>query len=201
MAGLVAQPAYAPLRTLRDVEELERVPLDERVFSWNLNDWIARGCALDPDKPAIQYIADGDPAGTPVTMRYRELKARAKLALFSECDRLSVSLPVICTVIEQLRAKGFWPIVSARLLPVLPFALVNFAAGTARVPFRTFVAASVFGGLPSAILFATLGAGLGASVSARSIGRAAESPMIWGPLAILSILAILPMVLRRRRAG
>src|SRR5262245_51561749 len=35
--------AYAPLRTLRDVEELERVPLDERIFSWDLNDWIARG--------------------------------------------------------------------------------------------------------------------------------------------------------------
>ena len=55
--------AYAPLRTLRDVEELERVPLDERIFSWDLNDWIARGCALDPDKVAIRYIADGDPDG------------------------------------------------------------------------------------------------------------------------------------------
>ena len=37
------------------------MPLDERIFSWNLNDWIARGCALDPDKIAIRYIADGDP--------------------------------------------------------------------------------------------------------------------------------------------
>ena len=35
------QMSYAPLRTLQDVEELERVPLDQRVFSWNLNDWIA----------------------------------------------------------------------------------------------------------------------------------------------------------------
>ena len=55
------QGRYTPLRTLRDVEELERVPLDERIFSWNLNDWIARGCARDPDKVAIRYIADGDP--------------------------------------------------------------------------------------------------------------------------------------------
>jgi hypothetical protein len=38
------QDDYAPLRTLRDVEELERVPLDQRNFSWNLNDWIAQGC-------------------------------------------------------------------------------------------------------------------------------------------------------------
>ena len=24
------------------------MPLEQRIFSWNLNDWIARGCALDP---------------------------------------------------------------------------------------------------------------------------------------------------------
>ena len=55
------QSTYSPLRTLRDVEELERVPLEQRIFSWNLNDWIARGCARDPDKVAIRYVADGDP--------------------------------------------------------------------------------------------------------------------------------------------
>src|SRR5215470_4202358 len=74
------EPRYAPLRSLRDVEELERVPLDERIFSWNLNDWIARGCALDPDKPAVQYIADGDPTAAPVTLSYRVLKARSNRA-------------------------------------------------------------------------------------------------------------------------
>jgi fatty-acyl-CoA synthase len=71
---------YAPLRTLRDVEELERVPLDERLFSWNLNDWIARGCALDPAKIAIRYVADGDPDGEAVAISYRELQARSNQA-------------------------------------------------------------------------------------------------------------------------
>jgi fatty-acyl-CoA synthase len=74
------QIAYAPLRTLRDVEELERVPLEERIFSWNLNDWIARGCALDPDKIAIRYIADGDPDSVPLCIRYGELQSRATQA-------------------------------------------------------------------------------------------------------------------------
>ena len=46
---------YSPLRTLRDVEELERVALAQHVFSWNLNDWIAQGCALDPEKIAIRF--------------------------------------------------------------------------------------------------------------------------------------------------
>src|SRR5262245_4921965 len=71
---------YAPLRTLRDIEELERVPLEERIFSWNLNDWIARGCALAPDKAAIRYIADGDPDSAAVAVSYRELHARANQA-------------------------------------------------------------------------------------------------------------------------
>jgi fatty-acyl-CoA synthase len=74
------QVNYAPLRTLRDIEELERVPLDERIFSWNLNDWIARGCALDPDKIAIRYIADGDPGGEALAISYRELQKRANQA-------------------------------------------------------------------------------------------------------------------------
>src|SRR5262245_50949649 len=74
--GRPMQPTYPPLRTLRDVEELERVPLEQRIFSWNLNDWIARGCARDPDKIAIHYIADGDPAGAAVAVSYRELQAR-----------------------------------------------------------------------------------------------------------------------------
>ena len=67
---------YMPLRTLQDVEALERVPLDERIFSWNLNDWIARGCARDPDKIAIRYVADGDPDREPVAISY----ARAAVA-------------------------------------------------------------------------------------------------------------------------
>ena len=72
------QPNYAPLRTLQDIEELERVPLEQRIFSWNLNDWIARGCALDPGKIAIRYIADGDPDGEAVAISYRRAAKRER---------------------------------------------------------------------------------------------------------------------------
>jgi fatty-acyl-CoA synthase len=71
---------YAPLRTLRDVEELERVPLDQRIFSWNLNDWLAQGCARDPAKIAIRYITDGNPDSTPTTLTYGELAKRGRQA-------------------------------------------------------------------------------------------------------------------------
>ncbi|HEY2137626.1 MAG TPA: AMP-binding protein, partial [Xanthobacteraceae bacterium] len=68
---------YAPLRTLRDVEELERIPLGQRIFSWNLNDWLARGCARDPDKIAIAYVADGNPDSVAACLSYRELQQQA----------------------------------------------------------------------------------------------------------------------------
>jgi fatty-acyl-CoA synthase len=71
---------HAPLRTLRDIEELERVPLAQRIPSWNLNDWIAHGCGLSPDKIAIRYVADGDPDSDAVCLRYRELAARSRQA-------------------------------------------------------------------------------------------------------------------------
>jgi fatty-acyl-CoA synthase len=71
---------YSPLRTSRDVEDLERAPLAQHVFSWNLNDWIAQGCARDPEKIAIRFIADGNPDSDPVCLRYRELRAQSRQA-------------------------------------------------------------------------------------------------------------------------
>jgi fatty-acyl-CoA synthase len=73
----VAEIYDTPMRTLRDVEEIERVPLDERIFSWNANDWIVRGCDREPDKIALTYIADGSPESPQVRLSYRELKQRA----------------------------------------------------------------------------------------------------------------------------
>ncbi|MPZ56187.1 MAG: acyl-CoA synthetase [Rhizobiales bacterium] len=67
----------SPMRDLRDVEALERVPLKDRIFSWNANDWVRRGCDRDPDKIALSYIADGDPDSAAVRLSYRDLKQRS----------------------------------------------------------------------------------------------------------------------------
>ena len=41
---------FSPLRNLRDIEDLERVPLEQRLLSWDANDWIRRGLDLAPQK-------------------------------------------------------------------------------------------------------------------------------------------------------
>src|SRR5215471_2097023 len=67
---------FAPLRSIADVEALERVPLGERIPSWDANDWIRQGLDRAPDKVAIQYVADGRPDTPPLAWTYRELKER-----------------------------------------------------------------------------------------------------------------------------
>ncbi len=53
--------SHLPLRNLRDVEEFERFPLETYVWSWNVNEWIRRGCDLDPDKVAVYFQEEMDP--------------------------------------------------------------------------------------------------------------------------------------------
>ena len=68
---------FAPIRDLRDIEALERMPLEERIPSWDANDLIARGCALAPDKVALYFLEDADPDAEPARILYRELRRRS----------------------------------------------------------------------------------------------------------------------------
>src|SRR4051794_7917092 len=73
---MAAAAQFAPLRSIADVEALERVPLTERIPSWDANDWIRGGLDLAPNKIAIQYVADGRPETPPVAWTYGELRSR-----------------------------------------------------------------------------------------------------------------------------
>lgn len=65
---------FAPLRNLRDIEDLEAVPLEQRLLSWDVNDWIRRGLDLAPHKVAIRYIEDGNPDSPAISVTYEDLK-------------------------------------------------------------------------------------------------------------------------------
>ena len=68
---------FSPLRNLSDVENLERVPLEQRLLSWDANDWLRRGLDLAPEKVAIRYVADANPDSPAIDVTYDELKGRA----------------------------------------------------------------------------------------------------------------------------
>ncbi|HVA13731.1 MAG TPA: acyl-CoA synthetase [Stellaceae bacterium] len=65
---------YPPLRDLHDVEAIERVPLEQQIFSWDVSDWVRRGLERDPAKVALDYFETADPASEPQHITYATLR-------------------------------------------------------------------------------------------------------------------------------
>lgn len=105
----------------------------------------------------------------------------------------------LADVVQTLSRRSFWPVLTARLLPIMPFALVNVASGLARVAVAPYLAATLIGGLPSSLIYARLGSAADGALRAPSLLEAARSPSVWGPILALSALSTLPLLLSRSR--
>jgi len=105
----------------------------------------------------------------------------------------------ISKIEEGVRRDAFSYILTLRLIPVMPFWLVNLAAGFVDIPLRTFLSATVLGILPGSLVYAGLGSGLGevfASGQEPNL-RVIFEPHVLLPLVGLGLLSLLPVVLRR----
>ena len=100
--------------------------------------------------------------------------------------------------LDRLQSDGsFLTLVRMRLVPVMPFSAVNYGAGLAHAPVRSYLASTVVGQLPSTVLYsffadqlvrrAGAGAGVGSSLLAIS--------------GLLLVLSALPWLARRRRSA
>lgn len=108
--------------------------------------------------------------------------------------------PRLQRVIHGFGRSAFSYILTLRFIPLVPFALVNVAAGLAAAPLRAFVLATLAGGVPTALIYAGLGSGLGASLgSEQSLHAALQSPRLLLPLAGLFVLACAPTLVKRLR--
>jgi uncharacterized membrane protein YdjX (TVP38/TMEM64 family) len=61
---------------------------------------------------------------------------------------------------DWIAARGFLAVLYARILPAMPYSLVNYAAGLTRVPLAVFVGATAIGCAPRAFAYAALGGSL-----------------------------------------
>jgi fatty-acyl-CoA synthase len=61
------------IRNLADIEEIEKVPLDERVKERSTYEVIENGAQINPDGVAISFLHDGDSYEAPVRITYGEL--------------------------------------------------------------------------------------------------------------------------------
>lgn len=106
-------------------------------------------------------------------------------------------------LVDGFEKAPFRYLLTLRLVPLSPFGLVNVAAGCARTPFRAYVAATVVGAVPYAVIYSYLGSGLGqAFLGGRGLGaNVLLRPEIAWPLVALAGLALLSGRLRRREAA
>ena len=92
-----------------------------------------------------------------------------------------------------------------RLMPAIPFALVNLLAGVVRMKLGPYVLATVVGITPSTLIYTWTGQGLHAlfKQSGAVDLHALVRPQVYGPLAALAVLASVPLawrVLQARRS-
>jgi uncharacterized membrane protein YdjX (TVP38/TMEM64 family) len=109
--------------------------------------------------------------------------------------------PLLGRVREELRRGGFWYLLSLRLLPVVPFWLVNLAPALAGMALSPYAAATFLGIIPATVVYAGIGAGLGQVFEAggRPDLSVVFSPGILLPLLGLAALSLLGAWWRRRQ--
>ena len=109
---------YPNFATDDDVRAFEQVPYSDRVAATSTYDAIRLAATRYPDAPALQFLANADPADTPVVITYRDFIAR------------------ITQAANMFHALGVGPKdVVSFLLPLLPEAFITLfgaeAAGIA----------------------------------------------------------------------
>jgi len=104
---------------------------------------------------------------------------------------------------EELRRNGFSYLLSLRLIPVVPFWLLNLAAALCGMKLRQFTIATLIGIIPTTFITAWVGAGIGgvlAKGDKPDISVLFSWPVL-GPLLALAVLSILPVIWRKWRTG
>jgi len=153
---------------------------------------VPAGFLFGPVLGAIIVVAAATSGGVVVVLAARYILTdalRAKAA------------PAIRKLEAGFHENAFAYLLALRLMPVLPFFLVTLGVAFLGVKMRTFVAATVIGLVPIASVYATLGAGIGDAleVGAHDPLAAAREPTVIGGLLGLAALALLPVILKRRR--
>jgi fatty-acyl-CoA synthase len=114
-------PAYAPLRTLADIEAIESVPLAQRILRWDFALSLLEGCRKAPAKPAIHVTDRGNVAGKLITWCYSDLERHAcQVANLLRASGLAASdaVAVIAPAVPGLYAAMLGAFIAARPFPV-----------------------------------------------------------------------------------
>jgi uncharacterized membrane protein YdjX (TVP38/TMEM64 family) len=108
---------------------------------------------------------------------------------------------------RDIRENALSSMLVMRLVPAIPFCLVNIAAACVGIPLRTYVVATTVGIIPSTFVYSSFGAGLGHVFDRGGTldMRLLLEPQIFLPLIGLTVLSLVPIAVQawrlRRRAA
>lgn len=94
---------------------------------------------------------------------------------------------------EGFTQNAFSYLLTLRLIPLVPFFVVNLVSGLTRVNVGTYVAATAIGIIPGSFVYAYAGRQLGTLNSLKEI----MSPNVIGAFVLLGLLALVPIVYKR----
>lgn len=109
---------------------------------------------------------------------------------------------LVARIRPGLERDGFSYLVALRLLPLLPFWLVNLAPALVGMKLRTFALATGLGIIPGSFVFASVGAGIGGVLAEgqRPDLSIILRPSVLIPLLGLALLALAPVARRHWKA-
>ncbi|HEY0051810.1 MAG TPA: TVP38/TMEM64 family protein [Caulobacteraceae bacterium] len=101
---------------------------------------------------------------------------------------------------DGLDRNAFSYLLTLRLIPVVPYVLINVVSGIAAVPMRAYVLATFLGILPATFIYSAIGAGLGEVLARGETPNLSvlTEPHILLPLLGLAFLSLaLPPIVKR----
>lgn len=110
--------------------------------------------------------------------------------------------PWLHKVEEGFQENAFSYLLAMRLVPAMPFFVVNLIPAFLGVPLRTFVVATFIGIIPGGFVYTSVGAGLGSAIESVEDFTIWEilTPQVVTAMLGLVALALLPVVVRGWRA-
>jgi len=154
-------------------------------------------CALFPGPllAGASGLLFGTALGTPVAICAATLGAVlafsiSRFVAHDAVDRLAGKR--LAPLQEWIERRGFWAVLYARIVPGVPYSLVNYAAGATKVALPAFAAATAIGSAPRAFAYTALGGSLDDLTSPEAIVAVAA-------LVVMAITGLVLLRVERRR--
>jgi uncharacterized membrane protein YdjX (TVP38/TMEM64 family) len=107
-------------------------------------------------------------------------------------------VPAVSGVELQGAARGFLGLLRLRVIPVVPFSVLNYGSAVYKIGWAPYLAATALGLIPTTVVYTLFAASLMAG--AAGAGRRAFAIASISAAAII-VLSLIPAILRRRRAA